>query len=327
MTSIKSFKQKLLQADSNNFESLALEAFKYQASNNPIYEKYLKLLSINVSNVKSIAEIPFLPISFFKTQQIKTGYWEEQIIFKSSGTTGSVRSKHYTQDLEWYKRVSKTCFEQVYGPVEDYTIFALLPSYLEREGSSLIYMVEHFIQLADKHSGFFLNEYEQLIDKIQQAQQQHKKILLIGVSFALLELAENYSVNLRDSIVMETGGMKGRRKEMIRKDLHAILRNSFQVECIHSEYGMTELMSQAYASKNGQFLESPFIKILLRDLNDPFDVGRVRSGGINIIDLANIHSCCFIETQDMGLKNDDDTFEVLGRVDNSEIRGCNLLIT
>jgi len=323
----KSFKHRLLNLDVKNFDSLALDVFQWQASHNPIYQKYLSYLNISPDNVKNLAEIPFLPISFFKNHEIKCGKWEHELVFESSGTTGQERSKHFVKDLSFYHKVSENIFEKQYGSLKDFVILALLPSYLERGNSSLVYMVEHFMQLADSESGFYLNDLSTLKEKLADLKSLGKKILLIGVSFALLDFAEKYRGSLEGVIVMETGGMKGRRKEMIRSDLHKILTDAFEVDKIHSEYGMTELLSQAYSHGDGLFTTPPWMKVVLRDLNDPFDLGKRSIGGINVIDLANIYSCSFIETQDMGTMNKNGTFEVLGRIDNSEIRGCNLLVT
>jgi len=304
-----------------------MKIFYFQAKNNKVYNTYLKYLNINHTNIKSIYEIPFMPISFFKSQKIVTGHWDESEVFRSSGTSGQQRSSHYVKSLNFYHEVCRKCFESEYGSPDQYSIFALLPSYLERKGSSLIYMVDDFIRSADDSSGFYLNDYKSLIERLEIAKLQGKKIILLGVSFALLELAENFPVDLKGAIIMETGGMKGRRKEMIRSELHEILKNSFKVSSIHSEYGMTELMSQAYAYNDGIFTPHRWMKALVRDLNDPFSyIKNGTTGGLNIIDLANLHTCSFIETEDLGRMVDRKSFEVLGRIDNSEIRGCNLLV-
>ncbi|MTI22384.1 acyl transferase [Fulvivirga sp. RKSG066] len=328
MTSFKSFEQKLFRLTPEEFEPLALEVFRFQANENAVYKAYLSYLNVDVENVKSVSEIPFMPISFFKTQEVKTGTWSEEISFASSGTTGQVRSQHLVRNLKYYEAISQTIFERIYGPVESYTFFALLPSYLERKGSSLIYMVDNFIKLGGEHSGFYLDNLNELIENIQKAKEDGQKIVLMGVSFALLDLAENYDIDLSDIIIMETGGMKGRRKEMIRSELHAVFKQSFGAQSIHSEYGMTELLSQAYSKGGGVFNAPTWMRVLVRDLEDPFNLNvRNRYGGINVIDLANIDSCCFIESQDLGRVNEDGSFEILGRIDNSEIRGCNLLIS
>lgn len=327
MTSFKSFKQKLFRLQPDNFEATALQVFRYQANHNEVYKEYLASLDIEVNNVNSCLEIPFMPISFFKHRQIKTGQWDEEIIFKSSGTTGEDRSKHYLKDLSFYTDNSQLIFNSVYGDPAQYNFLALLPSYLERQDSSLIYMVDELIKNGKGSSGYFLNNLEDLAGTIRQLQTNGEKIFLIGVSFALLDLAENYNLNLKDAIVMETGGMKGRRKEVVRSELHQVLSEAFNVNNIHSEYGMTELLSQAYALREGVFYPPNWMRAYTRDLNDPFEIKFQQIGGLNIIDFANIDSCSFIETQDMGRVFEDGGFEVLGRIDNSEIRGCNLLVT
>lgn len=285
-------------------------------------------LGIQPNNIKRIEDIPFLPISFFKTQKIKTGIWQEEKIFESSGTTGQTTSQHYVRDVEGYLYNTQKIFSRFYGDLSDYHVFALLPSYLERDASSLVEMSAYFIsQTGSSLSGFYLDDYEKLVRNLTVARKSNRKTILIGVTFALLDLVEIYQPDFEGVVIMETGGMKGRRKELIRKELHTILKDGFNVSTIHSEYGMTELMSQAYAAKDGRFLLPPWMRIVIRDLNDPFDAGLINTnGGINVIDLANVDSCAFVETQDVGRINDDGTFEVLGRFDNSDIRGCNLLV-
>lgn len=327
MTSFKSFKQKLFRLQPNNFEDTALQVFRYQANYNDVYKEYLANLNIKVNNVISCLEIPFMPISFFKHRQIKTEQWNEEIVFKSSGTTGQVRSEHHIRDLSFYTDNTQQIFKSVYGDPSQYNFLALLPSYLERQDSSLIYMVDELIKNGKASSGYYLNNLDDMVSKINLLQKRGEKIFIIGVSFALLELAENYNLNLEESIVMETGGMKGRRKEVVRSELHQILCKAFNVSKVHSEYGMTELLSQAYAIKEGIFYPPNWMRAYSRDLNDPFEIKFQQIGGLNIIDLANIDSCSFIETQDMGRVYEDGGFEVLGRIDNSEIRGCNLLVT
>ncbi len=329
MNAYKSFYQKLFQINQNNFESFALELFKYQALNNPVYAEYIKQLSVKLDNVQSIAQIPFLPISFFKNHEIKTEKWEEEAIFESSGTTSGNTSKHFIRDLSLYDRNAKIAFNQFYGGLEDYHFLALLPSYLERNNSSLVRMVDRFIAESNSSlGGFYLNNLDELTENILKAQKSDRRVFLIGVSFALLDLAEYATIDLSKSIIMETGGMKGRREEITRQELHATLNEAFGTENIHSEYGMTELLSQAYAIKDGYFQPSNLMKVILRDLNDPFDMNiKVgKTGGINVIDLVNISSCSFIETQDIGRFDLTGRFEVLGRFDNSDIRGCNLMI-
>ena len=285
-------------------------------------------MHIDINEVKELHQIPFLPIQFFKEQQVLRENTKAEIVFKSSGTTGMAQSQHLVSDLTIYKESYRKGSEFFYGPISDFVILALLPSYLEREGSSLIYMTEDFINIS-KHSesGFYLDEQEELVQMLTNLQTTNKKVLLLGVSFALLDLAENFKVNYPKLLIMETGGMKGRRKELIRDELHQIYRDAFGVNHIHSEYGMTELLSQAYSKGGGIFKTPPWMKVLIRDTNDPLSLLKHnRSGGVNIIDLANLNSCAFIATQDMGKSFDDDSFEILGRFDNSDVRGCNLLI-
>lgn len=335
------------------FEEAALELFRFQAEYVPVYQQYVSLLDINPESIKSINEIPFLPVSFFKSHKVVCS--EERIaspekigiamtsieksasmIFTSSGTTGMITSKHYVADLSWYEASFNKGFHYFYGNIEDYCILALLPSYLERDGSSLVYMAEHLIKNS-KHpdSGFYLNEYDLLIEKLKALQQQNQKTILLGVTYALLDLAEKISLSLWGSggmggfgglIVMETGGMKGKRKEMVREELHQQLTAAFGVSEIHSEYGMTELLSQAYSKGNGVFKTPPWMKILIRDVNDAKSIlNKAKTGGVNIIDLANVYSCAFIATQDLG-KVTANEFEILGRFDESDLRGCNLMV-
>ena len=324
------FKELLTGGQSFDFEKLALEIFRLQARENPVYQTYLHYLNVKPEAVFSLEKIPFLPIEFFKTQEVKTGVFETETIFKSSGTTLQQRSQHFVADLNFYLQNAELIFEKFYGKLTDFVFLALLPSYLEQGESSLVAMVAHFIkQSKQQEPGFYLYQLDELKNAIKNAQQTGKKVMLFGVTYALLDLAEEKNgADLSEVIIMETGGMKGRRKEMIRDELHAILKAAFKVQNIHSEYGMTELLSQAYSSGNGIFQTPKTMKILLRDLNDPFELNpNLRSGGINVIDLANLDSCCFIETKDIGKLYPDGTFEVLGRFDNSDIRGCNLLVS
>ena len=311
----------------SEFENLSLEVFKYQFENNPVYKDFCKLLNRNIDTVQVVSDIPFLPIEFFKSKRLISGNREPQITFTSSGTTGPVTSKHYVSDLRLYEKSFLEAFYKFYGDPEDYTFLALLPSYLERTGSSLIYMVDSLINHSkDEESGFYLNDLEDLSQKLTELDQSGKKVFLIGVSFALLDLVEKNHFSLNNTIVMETGGMKGRRKEMIREELHSELKKGFGVNEIHSEYGMTELLSQAYSAGLGIFDCPPWMKILIRDPEDALSLlPNEKTGGINVIDLANINSCSFIATQDLGrIKND--RIEILGRFDNSDVRGCNLLL-
>jgi len=314
--------------NSHEFEKMALEVFQFQAENNLVYKEFITLLNIDIHRVEKIEEIPFLPIQFFKSHKVVSSEEAVQQVFLSSGTTGSEQSKHFVTDLSIYEESFTKGFEHFYGAIEDYTVLALLPSYLERDGSSLIYMVNDFIQKSKKKkSGFYLDNLEELAQNLVELDKNNEKVLLIGVSFALLDLVEKHKFQLKNTIVMETGGMKGRRKELIRSALHQILREGFGIENIHSEYGMTELLSQAYSKGNGIFECPPWMKILTRDTEDALTIlPEGKSGGINIIDLANINSCSFIATQDLGKTYKNGTFEVLGRFDNSDIRGCNLMM-
>lgn len=314
-------------SSSEEFEKLSLEVYQYQFQHNPVYQKFCKLLKKSPENVLSIREIPFLPIEFFKKENIITEDQKAEITFTSSGTTGAATSKHHVADLGIYEESFLKAFEAFYGSPEDYTFLALLPSYLERTGSSLIYMADALIKRSNKaDSGFYLDDLEDLSSKLQKLDQSGKKVFLIGVSFALLDLVENETFDLQHTIVMETGGMKGRRKEMIREELHQILRSGFGVHYIHSEYGMTELLSQAYSNGNGVFETPNWMNILIRDPEDALSyVQDGKTGGINVIDLANLNSCSFIATQDLG-KISGDQIEIMGRFDNSDIRGCNLLV-
>jgi phenylacetate-coenzyme A ligase PaaK-like adenylate-forming protein len=313
---------------STEFESIALDVFRFQIEKNPVYSIFCKHLGRTKTNITSFKEIPFLPISFFKSKKVVSSKKIEQAIFSSSGTTGQNTSKHYVPDLALYEKSYLKGFESFYGDVSEYCILALLPSYLERSGSSLIYMVDDLIKKSNhRDSGFYLDEIDVLIEKLIRLDSQGKKVLLIGVSFALLDLVEKHQLNLKNTIVMETGGMKGRRKELIREELHDILKKGFGTKSIHSEYGMTELLSQAYSQGNGIFKNPPWMKILIRDTEDPLTLQEFgKTGGVNVIDLANINSCSFIATQDLGKNYNDGSFEILGRFDNSDIRGCNLLV-
>ncbi|MEM1320466.1 MAG: acyl transferase [Bacteroidota bacterium] len=321
--------ERIYQVEDANFDELALQVFRYQASYNPLYAKYLTMLSVEPEKVSQIHQIPFLPIELFKCYQIVSDDWTEEMVFESSGTTGSQPSRHFIRDLEHYKKISEQAFEKHYGPVENHCILALLPAYLERQGSSLVYMVDHFIQLSNyAESGFFLYNTAALLERVAHCQKEGIPTLLIGVSFALLDLAEAHPTNLTGITVMETGGMKGRRKEITRTELHQQLQSAFGLSQIHSEYGMTELLSQAYSKGQGRFLPANSMRILTRELNDPFYLQAPnRRGGLNIIDLANLDSCSFIATEDQGIVYEDGSFEVLGRLDYSELRGCNLMLS
>lgn len=312
------------------FHQRTLQVFHQQYVGNPFYKAFCDHLKASPKTVSQLEDIPFLPIQFFKSKQIVTGNFSSQTgtTFTSSGTTGTTTSKHLVPDLSLYEESFSRAFEQFYGPISDFCILALLPSYLERQGSSLIYMVNSLIQKSNhSNSGFYLNNLDDLKNQLILLQKDEKKVLLIGVSFALLDLADIVDFPLKNTIVMETGGMKGRRKEMIRSELHSILKSAFGVEYIHSEYGMTELLSQAYSLGSGIFNCPPWMKILIRDTEDPLNYQKShRTGGINVIDLANINSCAFIATQDLGKQYPDGSFEVLGRFDHADVRGCNLMV-
>ena len=310
------------------FEKIALKVFRFQYENNPVYQEFCNFLKTDVQKVKSVYQIPFLPIQFFKSHSVISNSSPVQVTFTSSGTTGMITSKHLVTDVSIYEESYRQGFSQFYGNIEDYVVLALLPSYLEREGSSLIYMVEDLIRLSNHpESGFYLHNHDELIKKLIDLDQSGQNVILIGVTYALLDLIEKQTFQLQNTIIMETGGMKGKRKEMIREELHQQLCNGFGVSAIHSEYGMTELLSQAYSLGQGVFECPSWMQILVRDTEDALTyVKEGKTGGINVIDLANINSCSFIATQDLGKKNPNTTFEVLGRFDNSDIRGCNLMV-
>ena len=369
---------KVFGVKEEGFEALALDIFRFQSENNPVYTAYLQALKINPQEVRSIGQIPFLPVSFFKSHEIKTTLFDPEAVFESSGTSGSINSRHLVKEISLYEESFLKGFELFYGPVKDWCIIGLLPSYLERKDSSLVYMVDKLIGLCEHpQSDFYLDEYEKLFAVLNELEKHQQKTLLIGVTFALLDFAEKFSLLHRHTVVMETGGMKGRREEMIREEVHAILKKSFSLEHIHSEYGMTELLSQAYSKGEGIFNCPPWMKVLVRDDEDPLNVqslvdsreslvrssesgvqsresiGRHRladgdagiksqvqgnrlttndsrlttlTGAINIIDLANIYSCSFIATDDVGKIYPDGSFEVLGRMDGSDLRGCSLMV-
>ncbi|MAT53089.1 MAG: acyl transferase [Saprospirales bacterium] len=313
------------------FEPLALDVFRFQATHNPLYRRYLELIHVDPDAVDSLRKIPFLPIQFFKTYEIKTGVWEPETVFTSSGTTGQQPSRHFVRDTGYYLHNAVRGFEQWYSPVEELCFLALLPSYLERSGSSLVAMAAHFIERS-RHpdSGFFLHNVDELIAvlrKYEAAGSSAPPTVLLGVSFALLDLAEAHQFNLPELIVMETGGMKGRRVEPTRQQLHEVLRKAFGTAAIHSEYGMTELLSQAYSKGEGIFYPAATMRVLTREITDPLSPQKPgKSGGVNVIDLANVDSCAFIATEDLGRYYEDGSFEILGRFDNSDVRGCNLMV-
>jgi phenylacetate-coenzyme A ligase PaaK-like adenylate-forming protein len=315
-------------SSSKQFEKIALKVFRFQYENNLVYRQFCDFLKVNKGQIKSISQIPFLPIQFFKSHEVLSSNQEIQETFTSSGTTGKITSKHLVTDVSLYEQSYLQAFSQFYGNIQDYTLLALLPSYLDRKGSSLIYMVNDLIKKSENgDSGFYLHNYDELISKLKQLDNSGKNVLLIGVTYALLDLIEKENFQLQNTIIMETGGMKGKRKEMIREELHQILTNGFGVSAIHSEYGMTELLSQAYSLGDGIFECPNWMQVLIRDTEDAVSyIPNGKTGGINIIDLANFNSCSFIATQDLGKKYSDGTFEVLGRFDNSDIRGCNLMV-
>ena len=310
------------------FTAVALEIFKHQFNNNKVYRSFCDLLYIHPSDVTKIEQIPFLPIQFFKTREVISSKEKIAEIFTSSGTTGSITSKHLVTDINFYKDSYLKGFAHFYGNIEDYVVLALLPNYLERKGSSLVFMVDDLIgKSKNSESGFYLNNLDELAKKLINLDKNGQKVLLIGVSFALLDLIEKHQFNLKNTIVMETGGMKGRRKELIRNELHQLLKSGFKVDKIHSEYGMTELLSQAYSKGNGIFETPNWMQILTRDTEDALTIlDKEKTGGINVIDLANYNSCSFIATQDLGKVHKNGTFEIIGRFDNSDIRGCNLMV-
>ncbi|MDB4921465.1 acyl transferase [Mucilaginibacter sp.] len=310
------------------FNDIALQIFRHQAESCKVYHDFISGLNIVPEKVEAIHQIPFLPIEFFKSHAVLSTNMPAEVTFTSSGTTGITTSSHFVTDVSWYTESFRAAFKLFYGDIEDYTILALLPSYLEREGSSLIYMADDLIkQSKNPDSGFYLYNHDELFHQLKKQQEAQKPTLLIGVTFALLDFVEQHTVNFPQLTVMETGGMKGRRKEMIREELHQQLCGGFGVNAIHSEYGMTELLSQAYSRGAGIFNCPPWMKIITRDTNDPLDLlQNNKAGGINVIDLANVNSCSFMATQDLGKVHPGGSFEVLGRFDNSDIRGCNLLI-
>jgi len=312
----------------NEFNNSALNIFKSQSENNPVYKEYIRNLNINLKSIKHYTEIPFLPIDFFKTHKVISSDKKTKTTFQSSGTSRIKRSNHHIIDLSVYEKSFTKAFKLLYGKPENYTILALLPSYSEQGNSSLIYMLEKLMQLSNNpDNGFYLYNHSQLVDKLSELEKRNKKTILFGVSFALIDFFENYHINLKNTAIIETGGMKGRKKEIVREELHKIIKTATGLKHIHSEYGMTELLSQAYAKTENKYANPTWMKILIRDANDPFSyLPKGQSGGINIIDSANIYSCSFIETKDLGKLHPDNTFEVLGRFDNSDIRGCNLMV-
>ena len=326
---MNNFKNNIFNINSTEkFNDIAIEIFHYQYQSNELYQEFVNHLKIKPSNIRNFTEIPFLPVEFFKTHKIKSNQKAAEIVFSSSGTTDSIPSKHYVTDVSVYQNSFRNTFEYFYGDIKNYCILALLPSYLEREGSSLVFMIDDLIKRSEnKNSGFYLYNTHELVKKLHKMEYRGQKVILFGVSFALLDMVEKYTINAPNAIIMETGGMKGRKKEIIRAELHRKLCAGFGVQSIHSEYGMTELLSQAYSKGDGIYSTPPWMKVLIRDINDPLSIiGNNKTGGINIIDLANYNSCSFIAIQDIGKLYDDNSFEVLGRFDESDIRGCNLMV-
>lgn len=329
---VSKIREKIFLSENIDIENTALELFQYQYKHNSIYKQFTDYLKINIKKVNSIHKIPFLPIDFFKTHHIISNNVKTAKMFESSGTTGQITSKHFVADLSLYEQSFRKGFELFYGNPKEWHILALLPSYLERNTSSLVFMVDDLIQQsASKHSGFYLNNLNDLALKLSELKTNNntskRKILLIGVTFALLDFAEQFPMDLSGVIIMETGGMKGRREELIREEVHHILKNAFKVTSIHSEFGMTELLSQGYSEGDGIFKCPPWMKVLRRDLYDPILVAdNIGKGGLNVIDLANIYSCSFIATQDLVNIINNNEYEILGRTNNADIRGCNLMV-
>ena len=310
-----------------DFEVVALEVFQFQYKNVKVYQEFCDLLKVSPSAINRVQDIPFLPIQFFKSHQVIAENYSFEKIFTSSGTTGNTTSKHFVTSLSLYRKSFINTFIKKFGAIEDLTFLALLPSYLEQESSSLVYMADELIKQSNSdHSGFYLHNTTELIEKLELLESNKQKTILLGVSYALLDLIEEKQFQLKNTIIMETGGMKGRRKEMIKEELHNLLKKGFGVSEIYSEYGMTELLSQAYSKGNGIFTCPPWMKVLTRDTEDAQSYFTQKTGGINVIDLANLYSCSFIATQDLGKIHDNGSFEVLGRFDDSDIRGCNLMV-
>lgn len=328
MDTFKSFELLLPSLNAQSFDEIALRLFRFQARENLVYKRYLEALRVNPDKIDNIGDIPFLPIRFFKEHLLKTGNWTEKLFFESSGTTGTQTSRHAIHDIDSYLRHAEQIFEKNFGPLTNYHLLALLPSYLEKGNSSLVAMIDHYIKrTGSPHSGFYLNNYEKLVEDVDHLRASTKKVIVWGVTYALLDVADLYSPDWHDVMVFETGGMKGRRREITREELHQVLKANLNLDKVYSEYGMTELLSQAYTQGAHLFYPSHSMKILIREITDPFRKGLIdETGGINVIDLANIYSLAFIETEDLGKVNKSGNFEVLGRFDNSDMRGCNLLV-
>ncbi|TDX00805.1 LuxE/PaaK family acyltransferase [Dinghuibacter silviterrae] len=323
-----SYEGNIFQAGENSFEDEALALFRFQSVHNPLYRDYIRALGVDPGRVNRMTDIPFLPIRFFKTHTVTTTSFDPGLYFESSGTTGSVNSRHWVKDPGLYERSFVEGFRRFYGEPKDWCILGLLPNYLERGHSSLVYMVDHLVRLSGHPAGgFYLYEHERLAQQLDSLEKQGQQTLLIGVTFGLLDFAQEYALPLRHTVVMETGGMKGRREEWTRDQVHSMLRERLGVDAVHSEYGMTELLSQGYSKGGGIFHTVPWMRLLVREEDDPLAVRAEGKGVLNVIDLANVYSCAFIATEDLGNIYPDGGFEVLGRVDNSDIRGCSLLLT
>lgn len=323
MTNIREY---IYNVNAQHFDSIALELFKKQYHENVIYREYVNALKVMPDSVHRVMDIPFLPISFFKSHTVLCGNEIPDLYFESSGTTGEITSKHYVLDAQLYEAALLNGFEEFYGSPEDYTILALLPSYLERKNASLIYMAKLLMkQSGHKANGFYLNEWDKLANTLRQLEAVSQKTLLLGVTFALLDFAAAYPMDLKHIILMETGGMKGRKEELTRGAVHDFLMQQWRLPNIHSEYGMTELLSQAYAKEKGLFFPSSTMKVFVRDINDPFEIKNTGTGCLNIIDLANANSCAFIATEDIASLHENGSFEILGRMDHSALRGCSLM--
>lgn len=321
------YEDKVFLTDQAGFSQLALELFRFQYEQNPVYREYVNALQIVGPDVKRVEDIPYLPIQFFKTRDVRTTAFEPEAVFMSSGTTQTINSRHLVKSLALYRKSFLLAFEQFYGPVNEWCIIGLLPSYLERSNSSLVVMADDLVRRSGHpDSGFYLYEHEKLAQVLQSLEARQQKTLLIGVTFGLLDFAEKFPMPLHHTIIMETGGMKGRREEMTRQEVHDILKTAFGLSSVHSEYGMTELLSQGYSKGQGIFHTPAWMQIRVRQEDDPLDVRLSGTGIINVIDLANIYSCCFIATEDVGRVYEDGSFEVQGRVDNSDIRGCSLMV-
>jgi hypothetical protein len=328
LETFESFRSQLYSVNEHTFQDIALQLFRYQASTNPVYNAFVNHLGIKPEQVTSLEKVPFMPISFFKNHVIKSGAWVSEAEFLTSGTTNQRPGQHHIASLNFYLHHAEKCFARVFGELSDFHFFALLPSYLERQGSSLVAMLDHFIKKSNsEYSGFYLHNVSQLMHDVERAKNDDRKIIVWGVSFALLDLAETIKPDLSGCLIFETGGMKGRRKEITRAELHESLCKGLNVEKIYSEYGMTELLSQAYSTGSSLFFAPPWMRIIGRDITDPLQKGLLgETSGINVVDLANWHSMAFIETEDLGKVYADKSFEVLGRLDNAEVRGCNLMV-